>query len=156
MRSLRSNKLFSSLAIVFAATFILLCVTPSKAAAQSTPEATLIAFYKWYLHEFSLEHNPRPTSPKVNAIISTRLRSWFKSKEGREWDADYFIDAQDWDPKWETHIETTKAVINGNKADVHVILGPRVKAVNSMSPHTLRVKMVKEKGGWKIDHINGY
>ena len=156
MRSLRSNKFFSSLAIVFASVFISLCVLPAETSAQSTPEATLTAFYKWYLHEFSLERNPRPTTPKVNAIVSTRLRSWFKSKEGREWDADYFIDAQDWDPKWETHIQTTKAVINGDKADVRVILGPRVKAVNSMSPHTLRIKMVKEKGTWKIDHINDY
>jgi len=126
------------------------------AAAQSSPEASLKAFYKWYLHELSLEHYPRPTTAHVNSAISARLRSWFRSKEGREWDADYFIDAQDWDPKWETHINTTKAIINGNKADVRVILGPQVKAVNSMSPHTLRIKMVKEKNGWKIDHINGY
>jgi hypothetical protein len=127
-----------------------------KTSAQATPEQTLITFYKWYLHELASERYPRSTSPKVNAVITTRLRSWFKSKEGKEWDADYFIDAQDWDPKWETHIETTKPEINGNKADLRVILGPRVKAVNSMSPHTLRIKMVKEQGSWKIDHINGY
>jgi hypothetical protein len=132
----------------------ILAVSAFSAGAQTTPEQTLTAFYKWYLHELVSERNPRPSSAKVNAVISTRLRSWFKSKEGREWDADYFIDAQDWDPKWETHIETTNAVISGNKADVHVILGPRVKAVNSMSPHTLRIKMVKENGGWKIDRIN--
>lgn len=126
------------------------------ASAQSTPEATLTAFYKWYLHELSLERYPRPTTPKVNAAISARLRRWFKSGEGREWDADYFIDAQDWDPKWETHIATSRAVISGNNADLRITLGPRVKAVNSMSPHTLRIKMVKENGGWKIDHVNGY
>jgi hypothetical protein len=123
---------------------------------QGSPEQIVTAFYKWYLHELSLEHNPRPTTPKVNAVISTRLRKWFKSKEGKEWDADYFIDAQDWDPKWETHIKTTTAVVRGNNADLRVILGPEVKAVDAMSPHTLRIKMVKESGGWKIDHINGY
>jgi len=127
-----------------------------RANAQATPEQTLTAFYKWYLHEFSLEHNPRPTAPKVNAVMSSRLKKWFKSKEGREWDADYFIDAQDWDPKWEAHIKTTTAVISGNNADVRVILGPNVKTVDSMSPHTLTIKMVKESGGWKIDHVNGY
>jgi hypothetical protein len=139
--------------------FFVCCIVvliPVKADAQATPEQTLMAFYKWYLHEFSLEHNPRPTAPKVNAVTSSRLKKWFKSKEGREWDADYFIDAQDWDPKWETHIKTTTAVISGNNADVRVILGPNVKAVDSMSPHTLRIKMVKESGGWKIDHVNGY
>jgi hypothetical protein len=134
----------------------ILAVSTATTSAQATPEKTLATFYKWYLHELSAERYPRPTSAKVNAIISTRLRNWFKSKTGREWDADYFIDAQDWDPKWETHIKTTDAVIKGNNAELRVILGPEVKAVNSMSPHTLRIKMVKEQGGWKIDHINGY
>jgi hypothetical protein len=155
MRSSRFNTLLSGAALSIITAGIL-ALTPATTEAQSSPEDTLTSFYKWYLHELSLERYPRPTTPKVNAIISTRLRKWFKSKAGREWDADYFIDAQDWDPKWETHIKTTKAVINGSNADVRVILGPEVKAVDSMSPHTLRIKMVKEAGGWKIDHINGY
>lgn len=155
MRSSRSSVYLRAGALLFIAAGIL-AIMPLKTAAQTSPEDTLTAFYKWYLHELSLERYPRPTTPKVNAAISARLRKWFKSKEGREWDADYFIDAQDWDPKWETHIKTTTAVINGNNADVRVILGPQVKAVNSMSPHTLRIKMVKESGRWKIDHINGY
>lgn len=129
---------------------------PLAVSAQTSPESTLTVFYKWYLRELRLERYPRPTTARVNSAISARLRKWFRSGEGREWDADYFIDAQDWDPKWETHIDVAKAVINGNNADVRVVLGPRVKAVNSMSPHTLRIKMVKESGGWKIDHINGY
>ena len=156
MRSSRFNairKLWTAPVILAG---LLILIGPAKTSAQTSPETTLTAFYKWYLRELRLEHYPRPTTPKVNAAISARLRRWFKSGEGREWDADYFIDAQDWDPKWETHIATSEAVISGNKADVRVILGPRVKAVNSMSPHTLRIKMVKENGGWKIDHINGY
>jgi len=146
---------FRQLALLLTVVGILI-ISTTNASAQSTPEQTLTTFYKWYLHELVSGRTPRPTSAKVNAVISTRLRSWFRSKEGREWDADYFIDAQDFDPKWETQIETTKAEISGNKADIRVVLGPRVKAVNSMSPHTLRIKMVKEQGGWKIDHINGY
>lgn len=134
----------------------ILCVSPAVTHAQATPEDTLKTFYKWYLHELASERYPKPSSAKVNAVISTRLRNWFKSKAGREWDADYFIDAQDWDPKWETHIKTTDPVIKGNSAELRLILGPEVKAVDSMSPHTLRIKMVKESGGWKIDHINGY
>jgi len=153
---LKSSKYFSWVLIVLAVTCISLCVAAQNASAQTSPEATMTEFYKWYLHELSLERYPLSTTPKVHSAISTRLRSWFKSKEGREWDADYFIDAQDWDPKWETHIQTSKAIINGNQADVRVILGPQVKSPNSMSPHTLRIKLVKEQGGWKIDHINGY
>ena len=52
-------------------------------------------------------------------------------------------------------MKTSQAVINGNNADLRITLGPVVKAVNSMSPHTLRVKMVKEGGAWKIDRVNG-
>jgi hypothetical protein len=155
MKSLKDKAFFRPATLLFVIIGILAVSAPT-AGAQSTPEQTVTAFYKWYLHQLALERYPRPATPKVNAAISTRLRAWFKSKEGREWDADYFIDAQDWDPKWETHIKTTDAVIKGNNADLRVILGPEVKAVNSMSPHTLRIKMVKEKGGWKIDHINGY
>ena len=91
----------------------------------------------------------------MNGVVSARLRRWFKSKEGREWDADYIIDAQDWDPKWEGHIQTSPAVIDGNTAEFRMTLGPRVKATGGMSPHTLRMKMVKERGAWKIDRING-
>ena len=131
-------------------------ITPCLASAQATPEATLTAFYKWYIHELVSERVPSRVSAKVNAVASARLQRWFRTREGKSWDADYFIDAQDFDPKWETHIDVSKPVINGNNADVRVILGPRVKAVDSMSPHTLRIKMVKERGGWKIDHINGY
>jgi hypothetical protein len=144
-------------AVVFA--FVsagVLTIFPAAASAQATPEATLTAFYKWYLHELASERYPERTSPTVNAVSSVRLKRWFKTKAGREWDADYFIDAQDWDPKWETHIKTTPVAIKGNNADLRVILGPNVRVVNSMSPHTLRIKMVKENGGWKIDHINGY
>jgi hypothetical protein len=155
MRSLRIKTILRPL--VFAlVTGGVLAIFPTVSSAQATPEATLTAFYKWYLHELVAEHYPEHTSPKVSAISSARLKKWFKTKAGREWDADYFIDAQDWDPKWETHIKATPAVIKGNNADLRIILGPEVKAVNSMSPHTLRIKMVKENGAWKIDHINGY
>ena len=140
-------------AVIAAGMFVF---APTAANAQVTPEATLTAFYKWYIHELVSERVPSRVSPKVNAVASSRLQRWFRTREGKSWDADYFIDAQDFDPKWETHIQTTNAVIKGNNADVRVILGPRVKAVDSMSPHTLRIKMVKERGGWKIDHINGY
>ena len=144
----------ASVLAVLAAGFI--AAAPAVTNAQATPETTLTAFYKWYIHELVSERVPSRVSPKVTAAISSRLQRWFRTREGKSWDADYFIDAQDFDPKWETHIDVTKAAINGNNADVRVILGPRVKAVDSMSPHTLRIKMVKERGGWKIDHINGY
>jgi hypothetical protein len=130
-------------------------VIPETLVAQSAPEKAAVGFYKWYLHQLNAQRSPEYGSARVNAAVSARLRRWFKSKEGREWDADYIIDAQDWDPKWEGHIQTSPAVIDGNAAEFRVTLGPRVKVTGGMSPHTLRMKMVKERGAWKIDRING-
>jgi hypothetical protein len=150
---------FISIRIRFLSTAVFLTVAIFYAPsihAQSTPEQTLTTFYKWYLHELVAEKDPRNNNAKINAATSARLQRWFRSKEGREWDADYFTDAQDWDPKWEGHISTSEAVITRNTAELRITLGPRVKAVNSMSPHTLRVKMVRERGAWKIDRVNGH
>ena len=156
MRSWR----FSTIARSFLAPVVLIGAAaflfPAALAAQTSPEAAATAFYKWYLHELNAQRSPEPGSAKVNAAVSARLRRWFKSTEGREWDADYFIDAQDWDPKWEGHIQTSPAAISGNTAEFRITLGPRVKSVNSMSPHTLRLKMVKEGRSWKIDRVNDH
>jgi len=129
---------------------------PAWSQASKSPEQTVKDFYRWYLHELNAEREPRKERTKVNAVVSARLKRWFSSKAGREWDADYFIDAQDFDKDWETNIAVSKAVIRGNNADLRVTLGPKIKAPNAIGQHVLKLKMVKEAGGWKIDHVNGY
>lgn len=129
---------------------------PVQAQVNATPEQTLKSFYRWYIHELSANREPRDQKAKINSAITVRLRKWFLTRTGREWDADYFIDAQDFDPKWENGITTSKAVINGNKADVKVVLSSPDSTASGFSPHTLRIKMVKESNVWKIDHVNGY
>ena len=124
--------------------------------AQASPEDTLRSFYKWYLHTVVTNHPPTRTSAKVSAASSARLRSWFRSRTGREWDADYFIDAQDYDDDWATNIAVSKANISGNRADVTVTLGPTKSAANAIGQRELKIKMVKESGGWKIDRVNGH
>jgi uncharacterized protein DUF3828 len=133
-----------------------LVILPASVRAQGSPEDTLRNFYKWYLHELNADRSPRWTSAKVTSVSSARLRSWFRSKAGREWDADYFIDAQDFDKDWETNIAVSKAVISGSRADVAVTLGPKNPAPNAVGQQVLKIKMVKETGGWKIDHVNGH
>jgi len=128
---------------------------PISSNAQVSPEDTLRGFYKWYLHELNAERSPNWTSAKVSAISSSRLRTWFRSKAGREWDADYFIDAQDYDKDWETNIAISAPAITGHRADVTVTLGPKTPAPNSIGQRVLKIKLVKESGGWKIDHVNG-
>src|SRR5215831_16817659 len=123
MKSLRPNRP-NLLSWLFLITVVLF---PVAANAQTSPEQTLKSFYKWYMHELNANHVPQK-SAKANAASSTRLRRWFTTKAGREWDADYFIDAQDFDKSWETNIATSNAVISGAHADVQVTLGTKTSS----------------------------
>jgi hypothetical protein len=136
--------------------FSILLFSSISASAQAAPEATLKSFYRWYLGELNAERYPRPSSPKVQAVASARLKRWFRSKEGREWDADYFINAQDFDKDWQSSIVVSNINIRGGNAEVRLTLGPKRKDPNSMGQRVLKIKMVKERGGWKIDHVDNY
>ncbi|HEX8096530.1 MAG TPA: DUF3828 domain-containing protein, partial [Pyrinomonadaceae bacterium] len=70
--------------------------------------------------------------------------------------ADFFIDAQDWDEGWEKNISVSKATIQGAHATVTVTLkGGKPLADNKTFDNKLRVGLRKEAGGWKIDTVNG-
>jgi hypothetical protein len=137
--------------VVFAA-----LAAPGFAQSRGTPEQTVKEFYRWYMHELNANSDPRKQKSKISSTVSARLRKWFLTKEYKEWDADYFIDAQDFDPKWENGVSASNAVVNGNKADVKVTLGASGRPTGGMAPQTLRIKMVKEDGIWKIDRVNGH
>jgi hypothetical protein len=154
MKSLK-QKLLLLKAITVIAVFTAMAV-PGSAQAAATPEQTVKEFYRWYMHELNASHDPRKQKTKMNSAVSTRLRKWFLTKEYKEWDADYFIDAQDFDEKWEQGVSTSKAVISGNKADVKVTLAAPGRPTGGMPPQTLRIKMVKEGNVWKIDRVNGH
>src|SRR5690348_11339948 len=134
--------------------FSILLFSAVPAPAQATPEAALKSFYKWYLGELTAERYPRPSSPKVQAAVSARLKRWFRSKEGREWDADYFINAQDFEKDWKSSIVVSDMKVRGNYAEMRLTLGPKANDPNSMGQRILKIKMVKEGGGWKIDHVD--
>jgi hypothetical protein len=154
MKSLRL-KLFRAIPTIAIILTTFAVFTPT-ANAQASPEDALRSFYKWYLHEVVANHPPTRTSAKVSAASSARLRTWFRSRTGREWDADYFIDAQDYDDDWATNIAVSKASVSGNRADMTVTLGPKKSAANAIGQRELKIKMVKEAGGWKIDRVNGH
>lgn len=128
---------------------------PSNAQTVKSPEQTVKDFYRWYIHELNADRQPRNERAKMNAAISARLQRWMSSKEGRNWDADYFIDAQDWEPKWENGISTAKPVIRGNNANVKATLSVPRGEYSGFGDHILRIKLVKEQGVWKIDRVNG-
>jgi hypothetical protein len=137
---------------------VLLLGSITTASAASTPEQTVAEFYKWYLHEMNQEREPRANKAKISAAVSKRLNAWFKTKEYKEWDADYFIDAQDFDKEWEDSISVSKAVIKGNTATLKVTLGvfKNGRKYQGIGKHVLPIKMVKEAGVWKIDRVGNY
>ena len=121
--------------------------------ANRGPADTSKTFYKWYLHELNAERNPTDNKAKMRTFISSRLARWITSKAYREYDADYFINAQDFGTGWENNIEISKVVITGNAATLRVTLvdgkdGP-------MGSQILDLKLLKESGAWKIDRITG-
>lgn len=123
-------------------------------AADDTPEQTAKTFYVWYLKELNREGgNPIDNKQTLAKYVSRRLIKQIDAwRKAEEYDADYFIDAQDFDEKWQ--VTTTKAAVTGNRATLKVTLAaPKAKA--SDWKQTLTVKLIKEGGAWKIDKVNG-
>ena len=122
--------------------------------AADTPEQAAKNFYQFYLKEISRafsDEQAQVNKKKVSAFLSTKLGKWYQSKAYEEYGADYFLDAQDFDEKWQ--VSTTKAVIKANTATLKVILAvPNAK--KSDWTNTLTIKMVNENGAWKIDSVN--
>jgi Protein of unknown function (DUF3828) len=128
--------------------------TSALAQTSITPEATVRSFYQWYVHvlnqdEEPLEKHQAEMSKFVTQRLMISLNRARKRPEGIN--ADFFIDAQDWDPTWEKNIPVSKARIQGTRATVSVTL----KGGESFGNHKLRVGLRKEGGVWKIDSVNG-
>lgn len=129
---------------------LLLLLNAANAQAADTPEQTAKNFYQWYLKELSRE-NFRIDKKQTLKYVSKRLGKWYLSPAYSEYGADYFIDAQDFDEKWQ--VTTTKATIKGNTATLKVFLAVP-KSKKSDWTNTLAVKMIMENGAWKIDSVN--
>jgi len=138
---------------LIAAFAFLIFTNANYAQTLSAPEKAANDFYKWYLHELNKDKFPvDDAKPQLLKMISKRLGKWVYSKTYREYGADYFIDAQDWDKNWESGIKISKAAVKGNTATLKVTL---ISPGEDFGNHTLNVKLVKETGKWKIDRIKG-
>ena len=146
-------KCISALAMLFLVTINLpMAETCVLAQTSVTPEATLRHFYEWYLHALNqndepLERHQAELSKFVTQRLMTSLNRARKRPDGI--DADFFIDAQDFDETWEKNISTSRARIQGTRATASVTLK------GTSFDDKLRVGLRKEGGLWKIDGING-
>lgn len=118
--------------------------------ANSTPEATIKNFYGWYVREIAKNKFPLTEQPaKMKQFITLRCYNENKrAYDKNEFDADYFISAQDFDESWATNVKISNVKIVGNKATANVILDGK-----DGFDSKLKLKLVKEKAVWKIDVI---
>jgi len=118
------------------------------------PEQTAKDFYKWYLTALNAQKDPiRDNKRLMLQKVSTRLGRWLYSKAYEEYDADYFLDAQDYDETWVNGITAAPAATNGNVSTVKLTFTPK-KGSTGFGVRTMRIKFVKENGAWKIDSVN--
>lgn len=142
----KSRLVAFALLLFFAASF-----GAGAAQAAETPEQTAKTFYEWYLKRINANESPRNEKAIIQKHVSKRLTRWYYSPAYSEYGADYFIDAQDLDEKWQ--VTTGKATIRGNTATVKVKLAAP-NARKSDWAQNLTVKLIKENGAWKIDSVN--
>jgi len=129
----------------------LICTLSFGQSGGQTPEAVTTAFYKVYLHALNTGKDPirkdrdawRPyVTPRLIAVIDKMIAS----PDGL--DADYFIQAQDFEKNWEEFIQVSPAKITDSKAGLTVRLGKGPEA------HTpFNVILRKDAAGWKIDDV---
>jgi hypothetical protein len=126
------------------------------AQASETPEQAARDYYRWYIQSLNAEKYPiqRQKSALLKKV-SARLGKWIYSPAYREYGADYFLDAQDWDENWIDGISTSKATVSGNAASLRVTLVDPKKRAPGYGRRVLTVKMVKEGGAWKLDRVTG-
>lgn len=131
--------------------FLVASLAPTLAQASDTPEQTVKSFYSWYLKRIITNRSPRQDKAFFQKSVSKRLSRWYYSPAYEEYGADYFIDAQDLDEKWQ--VTTGKAIIKGNTATLKVKLAAPDAGKDGWTQN-LTVKLVKEAGVWKIDSVN--
>lgn len=143
----KSVMLGGALVLLIAASF-----GASAANAAATPELAAKTFYEWYLRELNREGGNPIDQKDVLAKYATKrlLRQIDAWRKAEEYDADYFINAQDYDEKW--RVSTGKAIVKGNAARLKIKLAAPNAGKNNWTQN-LSVKMVKEGGAWKIDTV---
>ena len=94
----------------------------SYTSAQTAPSETVKTFYEWYINESKAGKQPLENKPVISKYVSKRLRNWFKTKSFKHYEAEYFVNAQDFDASSGYKVITSKPVIKGNTAKMKVNL----------------------------------
>ena len=115
------------------------------------PEDRVRSFYVWYLTAMNNQKDPTKSKTVMLSHLSARFGRWYYSKAGQHLDYDIFVNGQDWNKEWATHVTVGKAAIKGTTAQIKVKLG---SAAGDWDMN-LQVSLVKEGGTWRIDRVKG-
>jgi hypothetical protein len=116
-------------------------------------QAQTSAFYRWYVGELNRDRHPIENRAMMRRSISRRLAKWIASPAYREYGADYFVQAQDFDPDW-TRVRTSNFRHSGSSATLTAILGKRKAPEQGIGERKLKLKWVREGGVWKLDRVD--
>jgi hypothetical protein len=120
--------------------------------AASTPQASLTAFYHWYLRALASDRNPlRDDRPKLEGYVSKGLLQEIDRRANKPegLDEDYFIEAQDFLDDWANNIVVSNVRIDGSAASAMVTLG-----ATKHSRQPLALNLINEGNSWKISKVS--
>jgi hypothetical protein len=135
---------------------------PSPSPTADTTKAVetpVREFYQWYVDAMVKgdKSNP-PETPMANIqaeksnFLKYITKAFYQQVANQEgFDADPFIQAQDYDAAWGKKIQFDRTEINGDKATSNISLGP---GESMPEPNKLRITLKQEDGKWKIDKVD--
>jgi len=140
------------------AVLVIFATSLAQAQTPKTPEDVVREFYQLYLRSLNQEEEPLVKHrAEFSKLVTQRLLRSYDRASRREngINADFFLDAQDWDQDWEKNISVSKAIVQGTRATVSVKLkGGSAGDDGKTWDNNLKVGLVKEGRLWKIDSVN--
>jgi hypothetical protein len=120
--------------------------------SSDLPEAAIKEFYSWYINLLKQSKEPFKQKVEMRKYTTPRLMKelnrLYNSPDGL--DADYFIDAQDFDEDWENNITVSNIKVNSNRASADLLLDGK-----QLGKKRLKVNLVNINNSWKIDKVKG-
>lgn len=144
-----TKTIWTSTARLLIGAIILLGIFTAR-AAERTPEQTIRDFYAWYVGQLDAGKDPFTDGRAALAgYVTKRLLKELEAKrKAGEMDADYFLNAQDFDSAWGKNAKVSAVQTKGESASAKVELKSA-----EMGDQKLSVQLAQEAGAWKIDRV---
>ena len=151
----KAVRVFSLLLVLLASVLAMGSFSPASADTQQAISQKVKKFYGWYVARLSKDKSPMDNRAMIRNHSSRRLWKWLNSKAYGEYGADYFLAAQDFGRDWGTNLKISNFKTKGKVVTLTLRLGRTKPEQTEIGPHTIKLKLVKESGAWKIDRVNG-